>query len=90
MRQLIIECISKRIQGVSVANEPFKQWVIHGVLQGSVLCPILLYLHINDNVSVCCGNAKLQLCADDTKIYSSVNIDDISVSLQQSLVNLSS
>jgi hypothetical protein len=47
-------------------------------------------LCINDIGSVCCGNVKLQLYADDAKIYSSINIDGISVSLQQSLDNLSS
>jgi ribonuclease P/MRP protein subunit RPP40 len=64
--------------------------VISGVPQGSVLGPILFLLFINDIDSVCCGNAKLQLFADDAKIYSSINIDSISVSLQNSLDNLCS
>jgi hypothetical protein len=49
---------------------------------------ILFILFINDLDSVCYGNVKLQLFADDAKNYSSINIDSISVSLQNSLDNL--
>jgi ribonuclease P/MRP protein subunit RPP40 len=62
--------------------------VSSGVPQGSVLGPILFLLFINDIESVCCGNVKLQLFADDAKIYSSINIDSVTVSLQASLDNL--
>jgi ribonucleases P/MRP protein subunit RPP40 len=62
--------------------------VISGVPQGSVSGPVLFRLYINDIDSVCCGHVNLQLFADDTKLYSSINIDAASVSLQKSLDNL--
>jgi hypothetical protein len=40
--------------------------------------------------SVCCGNVELQLCADYAKLYSSINIYNVFVSLQQSLYKLNS
>jgi hypothetical protein len=85
-----IECfLSNRIQCVVLDHtfSPFSQ-VVSGVPQGSVLGPILFLLYINDIESVCCGTTKLQLFADDAKLYSSINIDAASVSLQQSLDNL--
>jgi hypothetical protein len=85
-----IECfLSNRIQCVVLDHtfSPFSQ-VVSGVPQGSVLGPILFLLYINDIESVCCGTTKLQLFADDAKLYSSINIDAVSVSLQQSLDNL--
>lgn len=62
--------------------------VISRVPQGSVLGPVLFLIFINDIESVCCGNTSLQLFADDLKLYSSVNIGNISQSLQQSINNL--
>jgi hypothetical protein len=85
-----IRCfLSDRTQCVVVdrCQSSFSE-VISGVPQGSVLGPILFLLFINDIDCVCCGDAKLQLFADDAKIYSSINIDRVSVSLQQSLDNL--
>ena len=57
--------------------------------QGSVLGPILFLVYINDVESVCCGTSKLQLFADDVKLYSNMSLDDIPDDLQQSLDNLS-
>ena len=56
--------------------------------QGSVLSPILFLVFINDIDYVCCGNTTLQLFADDAKLYSKVNVDNASSSLQQSLDRL--
>jgi hypothetical protein len=66
------------------------QKVISDVPQGSVLGPILFLIYINDIDSVCCGDSHLQLFADDAKLYSSISIGSPSVSLQQSLDNLTS
>jgi hypothetical protein len=63
--------------------------VISGVPQGSVLGPILFLIYVNDIDSVCCGNTALQLFADDAKLYSQVEMNNSSVSLQQTLHLLS-
>jgi hypothetical protein len=49
---------------------------------------ITLIIFINYIDYVCCGNTKLILFADDAQLYSGVNMDSVSVSPQQSLVNL--
>jgi ribonucleases P/MRP protein subunit RPP40 len=80
-----IECfLSNRIQCVVLYHtySSFNK-VISGVPQGSVLGPILFLLYINDAV-ICCGHTKVQLFVDDAKLYSSINIDAVSISLQQS------
>ena len=66
----------------SVAN------VISGVPQGFVLGPILFILFINDIDSVCHGQTNIELFADDAKLYSELDLNDRSVSLQTSLDNL--
>jgi hypothetical protein len=62
--------------------------VISGVPQGSVLGPLLFLVYINDIDSVCCGSTKLQLFADDAKLYSEIDICNGSLTLQQSLDRL--
>jgi len=62
--------------------------VISGVPQGSVLGPILFILFINDIDSVCHGQTKTKLFADDAKLYSAIDLNDRSLSLQISLNNL--
>jgi len=44
--------------------------LLSGVLQGSVLGPVLFLLFINDVSFTCIGQAKLKLFADDIKLYS--------------------
>jgi hypothetical protein len=63
--------------------------VVSGVPQGSVLGPILFLVYINDIDDVCCGSSRLQLFADDVKLYSNITVDKTSDCLQQSLDNLS-
>jgi Reverse transcriptase (RNA-dependent DNA polymerase) len=81
-----IECfLSNRIQCI-VLDHTYSSFnkIISGCQQGSVLGPILFLLY----KIVCCGHTKLQLFVDDAKLYSIINIDATSVSLQQSLDNL--
>ena len=63
--------------------------VLSGVPQGSVLGPILFLIFINDLDSICCGESSIMLFADDAKLYSRVEIDQPSISLQHSLERLS-
>jgi hypothetical protein len=58
------------------------------VPQGTVLDPILFLIYINNIEHVRCGETKLQLFADDMKLYSNVNIEDASLFLQRTLDNL--
>jgi hypothetical protein len=53
------------------------------------LGPILFLIYVNDIDSVCCVNTALQLFADDAKLYSQVEMNNSSVSLQQTLHLLS-
>ena len=62
--------------------------VISGVPQGSVLGPILFIIFINDIDNVCYGRTSLKLFADDAKLYSEIDLNHSSSSLQTSLNNL--
>jgi hypothetical protein len=53
-----------------------------------VLGSILYLIYIDDLDTVCCGNTRLQLFADDVKLYSSIKLDEVSIPLQRSLDNL--
>ncbi len=43
--------------------------VISGVPQGSVLCPLLFLLYVNDIVDCASDGVKIKLFADDVKLY---------------------
>jgi len=62
--------------------------VISGVPQGSVLGSILFIIFINDIDSVYHGQTNMKLFADDAKLYSKIDLNDRSLSLQTSLNNL--
>jgi hypothetical protein len=65
--------------------------VLSGVPQGSVLGPVLFLLFINDVTSICIGESKLKLFADDVKLYTSYNVNVTNCgNLQQSIDLLSS
>jgi len=49
--------------------------VLDGVPQGSVLGPVLFLIFINDITSICIGESKLKLFADDVKLYTSFNVN---------------
>lgn len=59
--------------------------VLSGVPQGSVLGPLLFLIFVNDVTSVSVGETALKLYADDVKLYSVIENNSSSVSLQQSL-----
>ena len=72
---------------VSVDSE-LSDWVYvkSGILQGSVLGPILFVVFINDMpcvIKYCC-----KLFADDVKIYSAIQSEDDTVSLQNDINSL--
>lgn len=65
--------------------------VLSGVPQGSVLGPVLFLIFINDVTSICIGESKLKLFADDVKLYTSYNVSVSNCgNLQQSIDLLSS
>jgi len=49
---------------------------------------ILLIIFINDIDSVCHGQTNMKLFADDAKLYSEIDLNACSLSLQTSLKNL--
>jgi len=71
-----------------VLNGQFSDWrdVLSGVLQGSVLGPLLFLIYIDDiDESV---GGKILKFADDTKIYHKIRSDDDIANLQSDLCNL--
>jgi len=71
-----------------ILNECFSQWTgaMSGVLQGSVLGPLLFVIYIND-IDGCVAGRILKF-ADDTKIYRTVNSADDVSAVQSDLSNL--
>jgi len=68
--------LHNRTQRVAVENcLSVESCVVSGVIQGSVLGPILFLLFINDIEYACNSSVKLKLFADDLKIYSVLNMD---------------
>ena len=55
--------------------------VVSGVPQGTVLCPLLLLLHINDLPSVV--SSKVNLFADDYLIYRNIKNKEDQITLQK-------
>ena len=75
--------LTERSQQIRIENVMSK--VISGVLQGSVLGPILFMIYVNDLEDVLFNNATFMLFADDLKLYSSFNIPSSYVNLQHAL-----
>ena len=59
--------------------------VFSGVLQGSVLGPILLIIYVNDREDVLSNTATFKLIADDLKLYTSSNISSSYINLHHAL-----
>ena len=59
-----------------------------GVLQDSVLGPILFIIFINDVCDIIIGNTTCKLYADDIKLYASVDINGMSSDLHAILDNV--
>ena len=78
-----------RIQQVQV-NDHFSGWsdVLGGIPQGSILCPLLFIIYINDLIDTC-HNSTLFLYADDCKLYMYVNEHIHCLALQEDKDNLS-
>ena len=75
--------LSDRIQTVSIAGRLSSPAIIHyGVPQGSVLGPILFILYTQP-LSCVIGRHSIshQLCADDTQLYSSSSLSEISATI---------
>ena len=60
-----------------------------GVIQGSVLGPVLFLLYINDVVDVLSSSVKVKLFADDVKLYTSVQTISENFKMQENLNKLS-
>ena len=82
----IMSFLSDRYQCTVVENS-FSNvtWVKSGVIQGSVLGPLLFIMFVNDVVNVINECAKCNLYADDVKLYSSVTCSEDSTHLQHAL-----
>ena len=85
MHQSIVEWIENfltdRKQRVKVSGK-FSCWikVLSGILQGSILGPLLFIIFINDLVDISTDNIKLYLLADDAKMYCHIrDTDDINM-----------
>jgi hypothetical protein len=63
-------------------------YVTSGVPQSSILGLILFVVFTNDINLVFRGDAVLKLFADDVKLYSEIDLGDVSASLELSLDNL--
>ena len=81
--------LSHRSQQVVIENCVSScTFVVSGVVQGSVLGPILFILYVNDIPLQARASVKLQLFADDLKLYSNISISPLQPSshpLQQAL-----
>ena len=71
-----------------VVNGYFSYWsyVSSGVLQGSILEPLLFIIHVNDVSSVVRSN--IQMIADDVTLYNTILSLDDCIQLQKDLDSL--
>ena len=86
LNKWIASFLSDRHQQVTVrgCNSPWAP-VSTGVLQGSVLGPVLFIIYINDLPDAVCSSSSIKIFADDTKIYRNVSLSSGSEQLQREL-----
>jgi hypothetical protein len=74
--------LHERKQRVRI-NGVFSFWstVISGVSQGSILCPLIVLIYINDMIESCV-NGELFLYADDSEMFKHILKPDDSSALQ--------
>jgi len=79
--------LTNRKQWVLIRGS-YSDWspVISGVLEGSILGPIMFLIYVNDIPNIVTTTAKL--FADDTKIYRQINNVEDSIALQSDLTTL--
>ena len=87
--KFLVNYLSGREQRVLIGNTKSSvKPVISGVPQGSILCPILFVLFINDLPQGLCPGTDLALYADDTKIWRTIYSEHDNELLQKDITYL--
>ena len=70
-----------------VIDGSFSNWlpVTSGVLQGSILGPIMFLVYINDAPDYICSKSTIALSADDSKLHRAIDHPGAGMLLQQDL-----
>ena len=81
--------LTGRIQCVRVSNNFSSPYLVtSGIGQGTILGPLLFILYVNDVVDCIAPETKIQMYADDAKIYRPIRTVSDNDSLQQDLKSL--
>ena len=90
IREWIRNCLNNRTQQTKVGSALSDVGNLSsGVVQGSVIGPLLFWLYINDIVSLLTdGRCTCKLYADDLKLYTSLQLNEDTSILQKKLDDL--